>query len=101
MTTTKGSLVNASEIVVGSGLRIGCSQDELVGALGVVARGLSTRSAVQILSGIQLRAADGELHLAATDMELSLRTAFPARIEGEGAVVVPGRLLVELARLLP
>src|SRR5207248_6515944 len=41
------------------------------------------------------------LTLAATDMELSLRASLEARVEGEGAVVVPGRLLVELARLLP
>src|SRR5206468_9985556 len=41
------------------------------------------------------------LHLAATDMELSLRTSLEAQVQGDGAVVVPGRLLVELARLLP
>jgi DNA polymerase III sliding clamp (beta) subunit (PCNA family) len=34
-------------------------------------------------------------------MELSLRAAVDAEVEGEGSVVVPGRLLVDLARLLP
>ena len=34
-------------------------------------------------------------------MELSLRTSLEAQVEGEGSVVVPGRLLVDLARLLP
>src|SRR5256714_5769262 len=34
-------------------------------------------------------------------MELSLRSSLEAQVEGEGAVVVPGRLLVELVRLLP
>ena len=34
-------------------------------------------------------------------MELSLRTSLEAQVEGEGAVVVPGRLLLDLARLLP
>src|SRR5207249_3875522 len=56
---------------------------------------------VQILSGVLLRAEAGRLHLAATDMELSLRSSLEAQVEGEGAVVVPGRLLVELVRLLP
>jgi DNA polymerase III subunit beta len=32
---------------------------------------------------------------------LSLRLSVEAQVEGEGAVVVPGRLLVDLARLLP
>jgi DNA polymerase-3 subunit beta len=34
-------------------------------------------------------------------MELSLRSSLEAQVDGEGAVVVPGRLLVDLARLLP
>jgi len=41
------------------------------------------------------------LELAATDMELSLRLTVEAEVEGQGAVVAPGRLLVDLARLLP
>ena len=43
----------------------------------------------------------GGSQLAATDMELSLRVALDAPVEDEGAVVVPGRLLVDIARLLP
>jgi DNA polymerase-3 subunit beta len=34
-------------------------------------------------------------------MELSLRATVPARVEGDGAVVLPGRTLVDIARLLP
>src|SRR4051812_25871032 len=91
-----------TEAVVGQGtLRVVCPRDELTRALGVVSRGVSTRTTVQILAGILLHAADGKLELAATDMELSLRTSLEAQIESEGSVVVPGRLLLELARLLP
>jgi DNA polymerase-3 subunit beta len=90
-----------TEVMVGSGMNISCSRDELVQKLGVVARAVSTRTAVQILAGVLLRAEGGQLHLAATDMELSLRSSMEAQVEGEGSVVVPGRLLVDLARLLP
>jgi DNA polymerase III subunit beta len=91
-----------TEAVVAQGtLRVVCSRDELTRALGVVSRGVSTRTTVQILAGILLRASEGELELAATDMELSLRTSLEAQIEADGSVVVPGRLLLELARLLP
>ena len=90
-----------TEVMVGSGMQITCSRDELVQKLGVVARAVSTRTAVQILAGVLLRAEGGQLHLAATDMELSLRSSMDAQVEGEGSVVVPGRLLVDLARLLP
>jgi len=87
--------------VVGTGLRITCSKDELVQALGVVSRAVSTRTSVQILSGILLEAANNELKVAATDMELSLRATLPARVEGDGAIVLPGRTLADIARLLP
>src|ERR671939_1830472 len=87
-----------TDIVVGSGMKISCGRDELVAKLGFGARAVSTRTAVQILSGVLLRAEEGELHLSATDMELSLRTSLRAEVEGEGAVVVPGRLLLDIAR---
>src|ERR687887_1954173 len=85
----------------GTGMRIVCRQDELAQKLGIVSRAVSTRATVQILSGVLLRAEGSRLHLAATDMELSLRSSLEAQVEGEGAVVVPGRLLVDLVRLLP
>ncbi len=90
-----------SDIAVGAGLRITCSKDELVHGLSLVGRALSTRTAIQILSGILLEASGGGLRLAATDMELSVRAAVSARVEGDGSVVLPGRTLVDIARLLP
>src|SRR5919206_91372 len=91
-----------TETMVSSGtMKVTCSREELTQKLGVVSRGVSTRTAVQILGGILLSAGAGRLMLAATDMELSLRASLEAEVEGEGAVVVPGRLLVELTRLLP
>src|SRR5438067_6673694 len=90
-----------SDIAVGAGLRITCAKDELVQGLTLVGRAVSSRTAIQILSGILLEAQGDELRLAATDMELSLRAAVPARVEGDGAVVLPGRTLVDIARLLP
>jgi DNA polymerase-3 subunit beta len=88
-------------VVTSTGLKISCTRDELVAKLGVVSRAVSTRGAVQVLSGILLTVDEGELTLAATDMELSLRTTLEAEVEGDGAVVIPGKLLVDLARLLP
>ena len=88
-------------MVVGTGLRITVSKDELVSALGVVSRAVSTRTSVQILSGILVEAQGSELRLAATDMELSLRATATAQIEGDGAIVLPGKTFADIARLLP
>src|SRR5947207_1282422 len=90
-----------SNTIVGSGMKVVTQRDELAQKLGIVVRAVSTRASVQILSGVLLRAEGGRLQLAATDMELSLRSSLEAQVEGEGAVVVPGRLLVDLVRLLP
>ena len=89
------------DIVVGTGLNITVPRDELAQKLGVVARGVSTRTAVLVLGGIQVRAEGGRLHLAATDMELSLRASLEAGVSEEGEAVVPGRLLLDIARSLP
>jgi DNA polymerase-3 subunit beta len=82
-------------------LRITCSKSDLAAALGVVSRAVSTRGAVQVLGGILLRAEDGRLTLAATDMEISLRASLAGELTGDASVVVPGRLLTDLVRLLP
>ncbi|MGH3080295.1 MAG: DNA polymerase III subunit beta [Gaiellaceae bacterium] len=87
--------------VAGSALKITCPRDELVRQLGIVSRAASTRTTVQVLAGILLRSEGGKLELSATDMEISLRTGLDAEVATEGAVVVPGKLLVDLARLLP
>lgn len=89
-----------SETVVGTGLRITVTKDELAAKLAVVARGVSSRTTVLVLGGIQLRAEGSQLHLAATDMEVSLRASVDAQIGAEGTVVVPGRLLLDIARSL-
>lgn len=82
-------------------MKVTCSKDELTRALSVVGRAVSTRASVQVLGGVLLRAGDGHVEFAATDMELSLRLTVDCQVEGEDAVVAPGRLLVDLARLLP
>jgi DNA polymerase-3 subunit beta len=89
------------ETAVGTTMRITCSKAELARALSLVGRAVSTRATVQVLGGVLIRVGDGQVELAATDMELSLRLPVDCQVEGEGAVVAPGRLLIELARLLP
>jgi DNA polymerase-3 subunit beta len=82
-------------------MKVTCRSEELAEKLAVVGRGVSTRTSVHVLTGILVAAENGKLTLAATDMELSVRLAFDATTEADGTVVVPGRLLVDIARLLP
>jgi hypothetical protein len=88
------------DTVAGTTMEITCARDELNQKLSIASRGVSTRTAVQILGGILLRAGGGRLELAATDMEISLRVGLDAEADGEGSVVVPGRLLTDIIRRL-
>jgi DNA polymerase-3 subunit beta len=90
-----------AEAVTEASLKTTVPRDELIRQLAIVSRAASTRTTVQVLGGILLRVAADRLELSATDMEISLRSSLEADVGSEGAVVVPGRLLVDIARSLP
>jgi DNA polymerase-3 subunit beta len=84
-----------------SGLRLTVDRAIFVEALGAVGRAVSTRSIIPALSGIQLQAETGSLTLTATDGDISIRSKISAEVESGGSIVVPGRLLADVARQLP
>jgi len=90
-----------SDVMLADMLKLRVSQEALAEKLGLVARAVSARTAVLVRGGIRLRVERGHLELAATDMELSLRTTVEAEVDGEGEAVVPGRLLLDIVRSLP
>jgi DNA polymerase-3 subunit beta len=81
-------------------LKLTTKREELVSKLSIVSRAVSTRAATQSLSGILLGAAEGKVTLSATDLDLGLRTTVDADVESDGQVLLPGRLLAEVARSL-
>src|SRR5919205_2184104 len=83
-------------------MKFSVSREKFIGSLGVAARGVSTRSAIQTLAGIRLEVREGGgVELQATDMELGIRVATEASVERAGTVVLPGRLLLDVVRSLP
>jgi DNA polymerase-3 subunit beta len=82
-------------------VKLSTSSQELLAQLQTVSRVASTRSAVQALSGVQVDVADGGVELRATDMEVGLRVPLEADVQRPGTVVLPGRLMLEVARQLP
>jgi DNA polymerase-3 subunit beta len=82
-------------------VKLSVSRETFLAKLSVVARAASTRSAIQTLAGVLIRLEDGRAELQATDTDLGIRAGFDADIQSEGSVVVPGRLLLDVARSLP
>jgi DNA polymerase-3 subunit beta len=81
-------------------LKLITQRDELASKLSVVSRAVATRAVTQALSGILLVASEDGVLLSASDGELGLRTELDAKVDGGGAVLLPGRLVAELVRSL-
>lgn len=75
-------------------------REELVSKLSIISRALSTRTTTQALSGILLTATEDGVALSATDGEMGLRTGVGAEVGAAGSVLLPGRLLADIARSL-
>jgi DNA polymerase-3 subunit beta len=73
---------------------------ELVDAVNWVARSLSTRPIKPELLGIMIDV-DTSITLTGSDLETSTKAILKADISSKGKVLVPGRLLAEIARSLP
>lgn len=82
-------------------MKFSISREELATAAGIAVRGVSTRSAIQPLAGVQVAAGESGLELQATDMDVGIRVRLAASVETQGNVVLPGRLLLDVVRSLP
>jgi len=82
-------------------VKVICPQDNLSRGLAVVARAVSTRSTMPILSNVLLATDGSRLRLAATNLELSINCWVEAEVIEEGRVAVPARLLQEFVNSLP
>ncbi len=82
-------------------MRISIARSELLDALTVVSKGMSSRSTLPILSGILLVAEGDTVSLQATDLEVSVRHSTAAMVDQGGQTVIPGKLLGDIVRTLP
>jgi DNA polymerase-3 subunit beta len=76
-------------------------RDALVDAVGWTARSLPTRPPMQVLLGLLLETTDHGLSVSGFDYEVSSQIAVDATVGEPGRVLVPGRLLADIARSLP
>ncbi|HET8774996.1 MAG TPA: DNA polymerase III subunit beta [Thermoanaerobaculia bacterium] len=72
-------------------------QKELQLCQGVVEK----RSTIPILSNVLLKAADGRLQIAATDLDVTILSSCAARISNPGGVTIEAKRLFDIIRSLP
>lgn len=82
-------------------MKIQITQSNLNKALGLLSRVASSRTPLPILSNILLKASKGKLELAATNLEVALTHQASGKIDEEGTVAVPARLLHDFVAQLP
>ncbi len=82
-------------------MKVSCFQENLAKGLSIVGRAVSSRSTLPVLGNILLEAKDNQLRLAATNLEIGVNCWIGARVDDEGAVTVPARLLAEFVNSLP
>ena len=82
-------------------MQLKAERDPLLDALQTAARALSTRTTLPSLGGIMLVASGGRALARATDGELAVTVEIEAEVEGDGSLLLPGRLLADVARSLP
>lgn len=82
-------------------MQVSCFQENLAKGLSIVGRAVSSRSTLPVLSNILLVAKDNKLRLSATNLEIGINCWIGAKVEEEGSVTVPARLLTEFVNSLP
>lgn len=77
-------------------MRVSVLQENLQKALSIVSRAVPSRPTLPVLSNILLTTEDARLKLSATNLELGINVWIGAKIEQEGSITVPARLLYDL-----
>ena len=82
-------------------MKLSCLQENLNKGLNIVGRAVATRSTLPITSNVLLATDEGRLKLIATNLEMAVSCWIGAKIEEEGSITVPARLLTEFVSSLP
>jgi len=82
-------------------MKLSCLQENLNRGLGVVGRAVATRTTLPITNNVLVATDEGRLKLVATNLEMAISNWVGAKIEEEGAITVPARLLTEFVSSLP
>jgi DNA polymerase-3 subunit beta len=82
-------------------MKLSLTQENLAKALNTVGRIVTSRSSLPVLSNVLLSADHNRLRIAATNLEIGINYWIGCKVDQEGAVTVPARLLSEFVTNLP
>jgi len=82
-------------------MKLSCLQENLNRGLSMVSRAVAARTTLPITNNVLLTVDQSRLKLVATNLEMAISCWIGAKVEEEGAITVPARLLTEFVSSLP
>ncbi|MFQ5934113.1 MAG: DNA polymerase III subunit beta [Dehalococcoidia bacterium] len=82
-------------------MKVSCLQENLSEGLNIVGRAVATRTTLPITNNVLIATDEGRLKLSATNLEIAITAWIGAKVEEEGVITVPARLLSEFVSSLP
>lgn len=82
-------------------MRLACLQENLKRGLAIASHAVAGRSTLPVLSNILLATENGRLKLAGNNLEIGITALVGAKVDEEGAITVPAKLLSDLVGNLP
>jgi DNA polymerase-3 subunit beta len=82
-------------------MKLSCLQENLNRSLNIVGRAVATRTTLPITNNVLITTDEGRLKLVATNLEMAISCWTGAKIEEEGSITVPARLITEFVSSLP
>jgi DNA polymerase-3 subunit beta len=82
-------------------MKLQVTQENLAKALNTVARVANSRNTLPILSNVLLKTTNNRLSIAATNLDIGITHYIGSKIEQEGSITVPARLMQDFVSNLP
>jgi DNA polymerase-3 subunit beta len=82
-------------------MKLTCLQENLKRGLSIVGHAVAGKSTLPVLSNVLFATDNGRLKLAATNLELGITCWIGSKIDREGAVTIPAKLMSDLVGSLP
>ncbi len=82
-------------------MKLSCLQENLNWGLGIVGKAVAARATLPITNNILLETDQSRLKLVATNLEMAIVCWIGAKVEEEGTITIPAKLLTEFINSLP
>jgi DNA polymerase-3 subunit beta len=82
-------------------MKLSCLQENLNKGLGIIGRAVASRTTLPITQNVLITTDQSQLKLAATNLEIAISCWIGAKIENEGSITIPARVLTEFVGSLP